>query len=69
MQPQADRSPKRLVDLLREGQVPSWRRACTLVVEDAERIIWAIGHAVDASTRPTGQTQRVLRAMIASRPG
>jgi hypothetical protein len=69
MRAQAGRSPKRLVDLLREGRVPSWRRAGALVVEDADRIIWAVGHAVDASSRPTGQTQRVLRATIASRPG
>lgn len=60
---------KRLVDLLREDGVPSWRRGAALVVEDAETIIWAVGHAVDADRRPTGHTQRVLRLQVVSRPG
>lgn len=49
--------------------MPSWRRESALVVEDAEEIIWAVGHAVDADHRPTGHTQRVLRLQVVSRQG
>ena len=69
MRPVEQRGLRRLVDILREAGVPNWRRAGSLIVEDADRIIWAVGHAIDATSRPTGQTQRVLRASIASRPG
>jgi tRNA(Ile)-lysidine synthetase-like protein len=69
MRPALAGTRRRLVDILREGGVPSWRRAGSLVLEDADRILWAVGHVVDPTSSPTGRTERVLRATIAARPG
>ncbi len=55
---------KKVSDLLRERDIPSQRRASTMVVEDAGRIIWVVGITTSDETQITNTTQRVLKLAL-----
>jgi tRNA(Ile)-lysidine synthetase-like protein len=55
---------KRLARLYQERGIPSDLRPGMLVVEDQERIIWAVGVTTSEETRITSSTQRVLRLTL-----
>ncbi len=48
-------------DFLTDLKVPSSRRRAVLVVEDANGILWVVGHRLDERARITDQTQRVAK--------
>jgi hypothetical protein len=55
---------KRLVRLYQEHGVPGDHRGRMLVVEDRERIVWAVGVTTCDETKLTPNTRRVLRLTL-----
>ena len=52
---------KSVSDLLTDAKVPPHQRAQQLVVEDAERILWVVGHRIHHAARVTASTKRVVQ--------
>jgi tRNA(Ile)-lysidine synthase len=68
MQPFGMPGQKKLSRLLAEKAVARHDRPDRLVVEDQDRIVWAVGLTTSESTRITEDTQRVLRLRLRTRP-
>jgi tRNA(Ile)-lysidine synthase len=68
MQPFGMPGHKRLTRLLADKAVARHDRPAHLVVEDRERIVWAVGLTTSEHTRITKATQRVLQLRIRTRP-
>jgi len=68
MQPFGMPGHKRLTRLLADKAVARHDRPAHLVVEDRERIVWAVGLTTSEHTRITEVTQRVLQLRIRTRP-
>ena len=68
MQPFGMPGHKRLTRLLADKAVARHDRPAHLVVEDRERIVWAVGVTTSEHTRITEATQRVLQLRIRTRP-
>lgn len=61
LQPLGMAGRKAVSDLLTDAEVPPHRRAHQLVVEDAKRILWVVGHRIHHAARVTASTERVVR--------
>jgi tRNA(Ile)-lysidine synthase len=68
MQPFGMSGQKRLARLLAEKAVARHDRWSSLVVEDQERIVWAVGLTTSEHTRITEDTRRVLQLSLSTRP-
>jgi tRNA(Ile)-lysidine synthetase-like protein len=68
MQPFGMPGQKKLSRLLAEKAVARHDRPSSLVVEDQERIVWAVGLTTSETTRITEDTQRVLQLSLRTRP-
>jgi tRNA(Ile)-lysidine synthase len=68
MQPFGMPGHKRLTRLMADKAVARHDRPAHLVVEDRERIVWAVGLTTSEHTRITEATQRVLQLRIRTRP-
>jgi len=55
---------KKLMDLLADRGVPSFRRAEVPVLTDAAGILWPIGHPIAARARVTSRTRHILLARV-----
>lgn len=64
MRPHGMSGRKRLVRLYQEHGVPGDLRGRMLVVEDRERIVWAVGVTTCDETRITPETRRILRLTL-----
>jgi tRNA(Ile)-lysidine synthase len=64
MRPVGMTGRKKLMELLRERGIPGEHRGSMLVVQDAERIIWAVGVATAEEARLTPNTKRVLKLSL-----
>lgn len=58
---------RKLTALFRERDIPVDQRSSMMVVEDTERIIWAVGITTAHETRPTAHTERFLRLTVEPR--
>ncbi len=67
MQPFGMSGQKKLVRLLAENAVARHDRWSSLVVEDQERIVWAVGLTTSEHTRITEDTQQVLQLSLHAR--
>jgi tRNA(Ile)-lysidine synthase len=68
MQPFGMPGRKKLSRLLAENSVARIDRPDQLVVEDQERIVWAVGLTTSEHTRITEETSRVLELELRTRP-
>ena len=68
LQPLGMTGHKSVSDLLTDAKVPPHRRAEQLVVVDAKRILWVVGHRIHHVARVTASTTCVVQMRWAPRP-
>lgn len=61
LQPLGMTGHKSVSDLLTDAKVPPHRRAEQLVVADAKRVLWVVGHRIHHAARVTASTQRAVK--------